>query len=46
MVSGPGALLATSDTFVAKNLVLNHYQHINSPEARLDLSRQTQSHLG
>ncbi len=34
------AFFATGDTIVANNLVLNLYQHINSPEARLYLSRQ------
>ena len=31
---------ATGDSIVANNLVLNLYQHINSPEARMYLSRQ------
>ncbi|APS00356.1 ribonucleotide-diphosphate reductase subunit beta [Pajaroellobacter abortibovis] len=31
---------ATGDTIVANNLVLNFYQHINSPEGRMYLSRQ------
>src|ERR1700761_3075497 len=31
---------ATGDTIVSNNLVLNLYQHINSPEARMYLSRQ------
>ena len=34
------AFFATGDTIVANNLVLNLYQHINSPEARMYLSRQ------
>src|SRR4026208_2006558 len=34
------AFFATGDTIVANNLVLNLYRHINSPEARLYLSRQ------
>src|ERR1700689_2062503 len=34
------AFFATGDTIVANNLVLNLYQHINSPEARVYLSRQ------
>ncbi len=34
------AFFATGDTIVANNLVINLYQHINSPEARLYLSRQ------
>ena len=34
------AFVATGDTIVANNLVLNLYQHINSQEARLYLSRQ------
>src|SRR6201989_1864108 len=35
-----GAFFATGDTIVSNNLVLNLYQHINSPEARMYLSRQ------
>lgn len=31
---------ATGDTIVSNNLVLNLYQHVNSPEARMYLSRQ------
>ena len=31
---------ATGDSIVANNLVLNLYQHVNSPEARMYLSRQ------
>lgn len=34
------AFFATGDTIVANNLVLNLYKHVNSPEARLYLSRQ------
>ncbi len=34
------AFFATGDSIVSNNLVLNLYQHINSPEARLYLSRQ------
>lgn len=34
------AFFATGDTIVANNLVLNLYKHINTPEARLYLSRQ------
>jgi ribonucleoside-diphosphate reductase beta chain len=34
------AFFATGDSIVANNVVLNLYQHINSPEARLYLSRQ------
>jgi ribonucleoside-diphosphate reductase beta chain len=34
------AFFATGDSIVANNLVLNLYQHINSPEGRLYLSRQ------
>ncbi|MFV2103002.1 ribonucleotide-diphosphate reductase subunit beta [Micromonospora sp. LOL_024] len=34
------AFFATGDTIVANNLVLNLYQHVNSPEGRLYLSRQ------
>ncbi len=40
MVSRLVAFFATGDTIVANNLVLNLYQHVNSPEARLYLSRQ------
>src|ERR1700751_6243687 len=35
-----GAVFATADSIVSNNLVLNLYKHINSPEARLSLSRQ------
>ncbi|MFL3003733.1 MAG: ribonucleotide-diphosphate reductase subunit beta [Candidatus Poriferisodalaceae bacterium] len=34
------AFFATGDSIVSNNLVLNLYQHINSPEARMYLSRQ------
>jgi len=34
------AFFATGDSIVANNLVLNLYAHINSPEARMYLSRQ------
>jgi ribonucleoside-diphosphate reductase beta chain len=34
------AFFATGDSVVANNVVLNLYKHINSPEARLYLSRQ------
>jgi len=34
------AFFATGDSIVANNLVLNLYQHLNAPEARLFLSRQ------
>ncbi|TAL87280.1 MAG: ribonucleoside-diphosphate reductase [Rhodanobacter sp.] len=34
------AFFATGDTIVSNNLVLNLYQHINAPEARMFLSRQ------
>ena len=34
------AFFATGDSIVANNLVINLYKHINSPEARLYLSRQ------
>lgn len=40
MVSRLVAFFATGDTIVANNLVLNLYQHVNSPEGRLYLSRQ------
>jgi ribonucleoside-diphosphate reductase beta chain len=33
------AFFATGDTIVSNNLVLNLYQHVNSPEGRLYLSR-------
>ena len=34
------AFFATGDSIVSNNLVLNFYKHVNSPEARLYLSRQ------
>lgn len=34
------AFFATGDSIVAHNLVVNLYQHLNSPEARMYLSRQ------
>ena len=34
------AFFATGDSIVANNLVLNLYQHLNAPEARMYLSRQ------
>lgn len=34
------AFFATGDSIVANNLVLNLYAHVNSPEARMYLSRQ------
>lgn len=34
------AFFATGDSIVANNLVLNLYKHLNSPEARMYLSRQ------
>ena len=34
------AFFATGDSIVGNNLVINLYQHVNSPEARLYLSRQ------
>lgn len=34
------AFFATGDSIVSNNLVLNLYRHVNSPEARLYLSRQ------
>lgn len=40
LISRLVAFFATGDTIVANNLVLNLYQHINSPEGRLYLSRQ------
>jgi ribonucleoside-diphosphate reductase beta chain len=40
LVSRLVAFFATGDSIVANNLVLNLYQHINSPEGRLYLSRQ------
>jgi ribonucleoside-diphosphate reductase beta chain len=40
LVSRLVAFFATGDTIVANNQVLSLYQHINSPEGRLYLSRQ------
>ncbi|HEV7628878.1 MAG TPA: ribonucleotide-diphosphate reductase subunit beta, partial [Streptomyces sp.] len=40
MISRLVAFFATGDSIVANNLVLSLYKHINSPEARLYLSRQ------
>lgn len=40
MVKRLVAFFATGDSIVANNLVLNLYRHLNSPEARLYLSRQ------
>jgi ribonucleoside-diphosphate reductase beta chain len=40
LVSRLVAFFATGDTIVSNNLVLNLYQHVNSPEGRLYLSRQ------
>src|SRR5882757_4055034 len=40
LVSRLVSFFATGDTIVANNLVLNLYQHVNSPEGRLYLSRQ------
>ena len=34
------AFFATGDSIVSNNLVMNLYQHINAPEARMYLSRQ------
>ena len=34
------AFFATGDSIVSNNLVLNLYQHLNAPEARMYLSRQ------
>lgn len=34
------AFFATGDSIVSNNLVLNYYKHVNSPEARMYLSRQ------
>jgi ribonucleoside-diphosphate reductase beta chain len=34
------AFFATGDSIVANNLVLNLYKHVNTPEARMYLSRQ------
>ena len=40
LISRLVAFFATGDTIVSNNLVLNLYQHVNSPEGRLYLSRQ------
>src|SRR5438128_7535571 len=40
MINRLVAFFATGDSIVSNNLVLNLYRHINSPEARLYLSRQ------
>lgn len=40
LISRLVAFFATGDNIVANNLVLNLYNHINSPEARMYLSRQ------
>lgn len=40
MISRLVAFFATGDSIVANNVVLSLYKHINSPEARLYLSRQ------
>ena len=40
MINRLVAFFATGDSIVGNNLVLNLYKHINSPEARLYLSRQ------
>ncbi|MCU1503400.1 MAG: nrdB [Ilumatobacteraceae bacterium] len=40
LVSRLVAFFATGDSIVSNNLVLNLYQHINAPEARMFLSRQ------
>src|SRR5262245_7939739 len=40
MVQRLVAFFATGDSIVANNLVLSLYKHINSPEARMYLSRQ------
>src|SRR5690606_9931784 len=40
MINRLVAFFATGDSIVANNLVLNLYKHINSPEARMYLSRQ------
>ena len=40
MISRLVAFFATGDSIVSNNLVLNLYQHINAPEARLYLSQQ------
>ncbi|MCB1272456.1 MAG: ribonucleotide-diphosphate reductase subunit beta, partial [Microthrixaceae bacterium] len=40
MINRLVAFFATGDSIVSNNLVLNLYKHINSPEARMFLSRQ------
>ncbi|MFT5831434.1 MAG: ribonucleoside-diphosphate reductase beta chain, partial [Bacteroidia bacterium] len=40
MIARLVAFFATGDAIVSNNLVLNLYKHINSPEARMYLSRQ------
>jgi ribonucleoside-diphosphate reductase beta chain len=40
LISRLVAFFATGDSIVGNNLVLNLYKHVNSPEARLYLSRQ------
>ena len=40
LISRLVAFFATGDTIVANNLVINLYRHLNSPEARMYLSRQ------
>ena len=40
LISRLVAFFATGDSIVGNNLVLNLYTHVNSPEARLYLSRQ------
>jgi ribonucleoside-diphosphate reductase beta chain len=40
MINRLVAFFATGDSIVANNLVLNLYEHINAPEARMYLSRQ------
>ncbi|SNC63267.1 ribonucleoside-diphosphate reductase beta chain [Kytococcus aerolatus] len=40
LISRLVTFFATGDTIVANNLVLSLYKHINSPEARMYLSRQ------
>src|SRR5688500_20180555 len=40
MINRLGAFFATGDSIVSNNLVLNLYKHVNSPEARMYLSRQ------
>ena len=40
MINRLVAFFATGDSIVSNNLVLNLYKHVNSPEARMYLSRQ------